>query len=139
MKNIKLPDYELIPSVGLYLEQVTKFVNDYMLKDLNMELTPTMITNYVKLKIVQKGIKKTYTRNQIAQFIIIAYLKTVISMDQIRIIFGYYNLSENTKDFYENFKLSLEGKKIKNDKIASLTSNILSKFELDEMINSLNA
>lgn len=139
MQTIKLPEWELIPSVGLYLEQVTKFVNDYIPSGLNMELTPTMITNYVKLKIVPKGIKKTYTRNQIAEFIIIAYLKTVISMDQIRIIFSHYDLSENTKDFYDNFKSSLEGKKIKNDKITALSSTVLNKIKLDEMIELLTA
>ena len=81
MNKIELPAYENIPDVGLYLDQVTKYVNTYLNKD--YALTANMISNYVKLKIVPKGHKKTYSREHIAYFLLIAYFKIVLSMEQI--------------------------------------------------------
>ena len=75
---MNLPLYENIPDVGLYLDQITKYINYYLEKD--NQLTGSMITNYVKLKIVPKGIKKTYSRKHIAQFMLIACFKYVLSM-----------------------------------------------------------
>ena len=50
---MNLPLYENIPDVGLYLDQITKYINFYLEKD--NQLTGSMITNYVKLKIVPKA------------------------------------------------------------------------------------
>ena len=137
--KIELPKWEFIPDIGLYLEQVNKFVNEYVPKNQGMELTPTMITNYVKLKIVPKGYKKTYSACQIAEFIIIAYLKTVISMDQIRLLFRHYDMNNKTKEFYNLFSSALAGKKTEDDIVNSLVSGISNKIELNEMIDKLDA
>ena len=46
----KLPTFEEIPDVGLYLEQTATFINKYLEPLLGSELTPSMISNYVKKK-----------------------------------------------------------------------------------------
>ena len=131
MQKINLPNYENIPDVGLYLDQVKKYINSYLNEE--YALTSNMITNYVKQKIVPKGYKKTYSRGHIAQFMLIAYFKTVLSMEQIKIIFTYYLKKYSIEEFYNIFVNSSKEEKI----LEALYLNILSKEDIDSMISSL--
>ena len=131
MQKINLPNYENIPDVGLYLDQVTKYINSYLNEE--YALTSNMITNYVKQKIVPKGYKKTYSRGHIAQFMLIAYFKTVLSMEQIKIIFTYYLKKYSIEEFYNIFVNSSKEEKI----LEALYLNILYKEDIDSMISSL--
>ena len=131
MQKINLTNYENIPDVGLYLDQVTKYINSYLNEE--YALTSNMITNYVKQKIVPKGYKKTYSRGHIAQFMLIAYFKTVLSMEQIKIIFTYYLKKYSIEEFYNIFVNSSKEEKI----LEALYLNILSKEDIDSMISSL--
>jgi len=81
--SFTLPSWNEIPDVGLYLDQVTKYLNGF-LKPFGMDVTPSMISNYVKLKIIPREGKKIYSRERIAALIFVAVSKTVLSMDQIR-------------------------------------------------------
>lgn len=81
--SFHLPAWNEIPDVGLYLDQVTKYLNGF-LKPFGMDVTPSMISNYVKLKIIPREGKKIYSRERIASLIFVAVTKTVLSMDQIR-------------------------------------------------------
>lgn len=131
MQKINLPNYENIPDVGLYLDQVSKYINSYLKEE--YALTSNMITNYVKQKIVPKGYKKTYSRGHIAQFMLIAYFKTVLSMEQIKIIFAYYLKKYSIEELYNIFVNSSKEEKI----LEALYLNILSKEDIDSMISSL--
>ncbi len=95
LKEFRLPTYEEIPDVGLYLDQVTKYINSYLENFSDMKVTPSMISNYVKLKLISKATKKTYSREQVAGFIFIVFSKTVLSMNHIQ------HLLELQKDKYE--------------------------------------
>ena len=91
LSNFSLPSYAEIPDVGLYLDQVAKYINNYM-KDLpDMEVTPSMISNYAKKKLIQRVNKKTYTQDQIATLFMISLCKTVLSIDQIKILLEEIN------------------------------------------------
>ena len=126
---MNLPLYENIPDVGLYLDQITKYINYYLEKD--NQLTGSMITNYVKLKIVPKGIKKAYSRKHIAQFMLIACFKYVLSMEQIKKVFDTSN--KNIEEMYKCFVDSGAGYEV----LKSLYANIEAKIELDRMIANL--
>ncbi|MBP3891541.1 MAG: DUF1836 domain-containing protein [Solobacterium sp.] len=96
LAEFRLPTYEEIPDIGLYLDQVVKYINSYFVAFPEMNVTASMLTNYVKLKLVKRINKKTYVREQIALFFFIAMAKTVISMDHIRIL-----IKQNEKDSFE--------------------------------------
>ena len=81
-----MPDYEQIPDVGLYLDQVAKFINSFLTEFPDMQVTPSMISNYAKQKLIDRVNRKTYTRDQIAALIMIVLSKTVISIDHIRMM-----------------------------------------------------
>lgn len=79
-----LPAYDQIPNVGLYLEQVTKFLNEYLEPLGCPPLTGSMISNYVKKDLVENPVKKQYDRERIARLLLIAVGKTVLSLEEIQ-------------------------------------------------------
>lgn len=48
----RLPRYAQIPEVGLYLEQVVRYINARLAPLGESELTGSMVSNYVKQKLV---------------------------------------------------------------------------------------
>lgn len=87
MEEYALPKYQEIPNVGLYLNQVAKFINEYLAPFCDMQMTESMISNYVKKHLVANPVKKQYDRSQIAYLIFIVFSKSVLSMENIRILF----------------------------------------------------
>ncbi len=75
------------PSVGLYLDQTVQFVNGYFRSFCGVELTPSMVSNYVKKGVIDHPIRKKYTRDQIASLMYIAISKTVLSIENIDTLF----------------------------------------------------
>lgn len=94
-KDFKLPKYNEIPSVGLYLEQTAKYISEI---NYNGEpiITGSMISNYVKKGLITNPVKKQYSRDQIAYLIFIAMAKSVLSMEDIKL------LIEMQKEAYPN-------------------------------------
>lgn len=54
----RLPRYAQIPEVGLYLEQVVRYINARLAPLGEPELTGSMVSNYVKQKLVPAPQKK---------------------------------------------------------------------------------
>ena len=69
LPDIRLPRYREIPDVGLYLEQVTKYVSDSLEPLGQGALTGSMVSNYVKKGILASPVRKQYNREQIAHLI----------------------------------------------------------------------
>lgn len=86
LSEYRLPAFEQIPDVGLYLEQTVYFINEH-LKPLNgTNLTSSMVSNYVKQGIIQGPVKKMYYREQIADLFFIAIAKTVLSLNDLKLL-----------------------------------------------------
>ena len=83
VRHFRLPRYEEIPNVGLYLEQVTKYISEYLDPIQEGALTASMISNYVKKHLIDNPVKKQYSRDQIAYLIYIAVAKNVLSLDAL--------------------------------------------------------
>ncbi len=100
-----LPRYEEIPNVGLYLEQTTKYIAEYLVPLQDGAITGSMISNYVKKGLVANPVKKQYDRNQIAYLIFIAVAKSVLSMEDIHSLFvwGLQEKSYTLQRAYDYF------------------------------------
>ena len=83
VQGFRLPRYQEIPDVGLYLEQATKYICRYLSPILETPLTASMISNYVKRGLLSNPVKKQYSRDQIAYLIFIAICKSVLSLDAL--------------------------------------------------------
>ena len=64
----RLPRYAQIPEVGLYLEQVVRYINARLAPLGEPELTGSMVSNYVKQKLVPAPQKKLYQPNILRGF-----------------------------------------------------------------------
>jgi hypothetical protein len=108
----RLPRYPEIPDVGLYLEQTSKYISDYYEPLGKIGLTGSMISNYVKQKLIPRPVRKQYGRDQIAYLIFIAAAKQVLSMDHIRILLTMqqqsYPISTAYNYFCDEFEQALK-------------------------------
>ena len=93
IRAFRLPRYAEIPNVGLYLEQATKYVCEYLAPLGEFSLTPSMISNYVKKGLIANPVKKQYGREQIAYLFFIAVAKSVLSLDALT---GFIQLQQQT-------------------------------------------
>ncbi len=88
IKNFKLPRYNELPTIDLYLDQVIALIESTLkdLKLLNDEpfLTASMVNNYVKKGIVPVTYKKKYSKEHIASIFMVCMYKQVFSMDEIK-------------------------------------------------------
>ncbi len=78
IQRFRLPRYREIPDVGLYLDQTVKYINGFLMVLGDMEITASMVSNYVKKGYISNPVRKQYSARQIAQLFFIAIAKTVI-------------------------------------------------------------
>ena len=74
--NIELPQWEMLPDIGLYMDQVITLITR-MYEPLYGDatcgyLSASMINNYVKAKLIPRPTGKKYGREQIALLTICA-------------------------------------------------------------------
>lgn len=103
LENFHLPRLSEITNVGLYLEQTAKFINQSLALLNQPEITTSMISNYVKLKLIPNPQKKQYSNYHIALLVFISLAKTVISLDDIRYLLTIKNdrsAQERTYDLF---------------------------------------
>ncbi len=82
-----LPRYADLPQMGLYLDQTVQYVNGCFSTFRGVELTPSMVSNYVKKGILSHPVRKKYSREQIASLLYIVVSKTVLPMENIDTLF----------------------------------------------------
>lgn len=101
-----IPRWDELPDIDLYMDQVITFIEKHLCifsdNPSKKVITPSMINNYVKLKLIPKPIKKRYNKVHLAYLIAIYFLKQIVTIEKIRdgIIFqakingkkGAYNL-----------------------------------------------
>ena len=104
---------EDIPSIELYMDQVTTFMDRYLSKNKRTEedktLTKTMINNYTKNDLLPPPNKKRYSKEHIILLIYIYYFKNVVTISDIQVVLkplieGYYDnksASHSLGDVYE--------------------------------------
>ena len=95
IRDFRLPRYQQIPNVGLYLEQTTKYISEYLAPLQEGWITSSMISNYVKKGLIESPVKKRYSRDQIAYLFFIAVAKNVLSLDALA---GFIRLQQQTYD-----------------------------------------
>ena len=86
--SFRLPRYAQIPEVGLYLEQVVRYINARLAPLGEPELTGSMVSNYVKQKLVPAPQKKLYTAEHLARLLFIAVVKPVVPLEGLRLMFS---------------------------------------------------
>ncbi len=112
-----------IPDIDLYMDQVTKFMEDRLKATTrnpgeDKVMTKTMINNYAKNSLLPPPVKKKYSKEHMFLIIFIYYFKNVLSINDIDKIISplksqFFANEEpdgmNVEEVYERIRLTLEG------------------------------
>lgn len=82
-----IPRFNELPRVPLYKDQVITYLEN-LVKEINIDneekiLTPTMLNNYVKQRVVSPPKDKKYNEKHLAYLIVVCLLKQVFSLQEI--------------------------------------------------------
>lgn len=90
LKSIDYVKTEDIPNIGLYMDQITTFMDDQLQACKRYEddkiLTKTMINNYAKNDLLPPPEKKKYSKEHILTLLFIYYFKNLLSISDIQSI-----------------------------------------------------
>ena len=88
--NMALPQWELLPDIGLYMDQVITLMDRTFSPALPKgEMTKSMVNNYVKVGMIPRPVGKKYDREHLAMLLMICVFKQALSMEGGRIeLFG---------------------------------------------------
>lgn len=108
LKRFRLPAWEEIPDIGLYMEQVMALLKQYLdylppeLKE-DQPITAAAINNYVRTKVMPEPRKKRYYRVHIAYLIMICTLKQSLSIAMIQKMIPAGLTEEEIRAIYETY------------------------------------
>lgn len=92
-KKLKSIDYiktEDVPNIGLYMDQITTFMDDQLEACKRYEddkiLTKAMINNYAKNNLLPPPEKKKYSKEHVLTLLFIYYFKNLLSINDIQSI-----------------------------------------------------
>ena len=101
--GFSLPRYRELPAVGLYLDQTVQLVNSCFRGFPGVELTPSMVSNYVKKGVISHPVKKKYSREQLAALLYIVLSKNVLSLENIEMLFRMQRAHCTAAEAYDSF------------------------------------
>ena len=108
LEDFRLPRYADLPDDGLYLKQAETYINRVLAPLGLMEITTSMIRNYVKQGMVENPVQKLYYRDQIGYLICITILKHAASLDCIQQMFAWQRTIYESQMAYDYFCEELE-------------------------------
>ena len=108
VRDFRMPRYDQIPNMGLYLEQTTKYINGYLCPLGCVELTASMVSNYVKKGLIPAPVKKQYYAQHIAYLFFVAIAKNLMSMEDIALLVEMQQSSYTLPVAYDYFCGELE-------------------------------
>lgn len=108
MDSYRLPAWEDIPNIGLYMKQLTSLIKeylDYLPPELKGEelITPAMVNNYVRKKIMPEPEEKKYYRIHIVFLIMICSLKQSLSIPTIQTMIPVDISDDKLKETYDSY------------------------------------
>lgn len=136
-------DMDKIPDIDLYMDQVTTFIEDQLADSKRQNedklLTKTMINNYTKAGLIPPPVKKKYTKNHLISLIMIYYLKSVLSINDIKCVLNAIG-EDNIETTYEQF-IDLQKNEISfvNTSTSKQVMDILPKDISDERTSAILA
>lgn len=137
LSEYTLPEWDKLPSLDLYMDQVIEVVNGYtaelgLFMNDSCVVTKSMINNYVKLKMMPAPEKKKYSRRHIAYILIICILKQALNISTIQKLIPENVSEEDAAEIYTSF--------VKNSKkaysyVAGLADSIAAPILNNELNN----
>ena len=105
LEKFDLPDWDSLPQLDLYMDQVILLLNRYLAPMVREEkyVTASIINNYVRMKVMPPPVKKRYARAHLAYLIIICTLKQSLSISCIQRLLPAEHSEERARTLYTDF------------------------------------
>lgn len=148
IENFNLTEYERLPDIDLYMDQVITYLERYLMpfqtSSLDKQITSSMINNYVKGECIPSPNAKKYNKEHIALILEICMLKKAINIADIKQIIDINYANTDFKETYNDFvkntneKLHTTCNEVKNqlEKIDTNDQTALINLALDLSINA---
>lgn len=119
LNNFSFVDYEKLPDIDLYMDQVVTFLekqlNIFQTSSLDKQITSSMINNYVKGEVISAPISKKYNREHLAAIEEVITLKQVLTIAEVKqILDESYNNVDSKNEAFNAFN------QINNDKMSTV-------------------
>ncbi|HAP56038.1 MAG TPA: hypothetical protein DCQ16_09205 [Spirochaetaceae bacterium] len=105
-------DWEYLPDIGLYMDQLVTCLErrlELFTKAAGGSLiTPSMINNYAKSKIVPRAEGKKYGKEHVALLLTVFTLKRVLSVQDMGSLVGKIGTASEVEEFYGRFRRGME-------------------------------
>lgn len=104
-----LPEWNAIPDLGLYMDQVIVLLEQYLsfipapTGTKERFVTSSTINNYVRLKIMSAPVKRKYHRVHIAYLIMILTMKQSLSISDVQKVIPPDSSEEEVRAVYEDY------------------------------------
>ena len=107
LSEIAPPRFEELPDLGLYMDQVTGYLNRHLasLAPAGEEapLTPSMINNYVKNGHIDRPTQKKYGREQLSALYMLCSLKSNLSIPDAAALVCFLSEGQGARAAYDGF------------------------------------
>ena len=107
MEQFTLPNWEQLPQLELYMDQVILLLRQYLSplqhSGEDKTITTSIINNYVRMKIIPPPVKKKYSRVHMASLIMICILKQSLSISCIQRMLPEEQNEDTLPPLYRNF------------------------------------
>lgn len=107
MEHFDLPDWDALPQLELYMDQViillTQYLGPLTRGEDEKAITASIINNYVRMKIMPPPVKKKYARVHLACLMIICILKQNLSISCIQKMLPEDHSEEAVHALYDDF------------------------------------
>lgn len=108
LKDHSTPDWDMLPDLDLYMDQVITYLERQMRIFVQDEedklITPSMINNYVKHNLIPRPVQKKYSRDHLAYLLAISMLKQVLPITDISNIIKHQTDAMEMEAFYNRFR-----------------------------------
>ena len=133
LENFNLIEYERLPDIDLYMDQVLTYLDRYLMpfqtSSLDKQITSSMINNYVNGECIPSPISKNYNQEHIALILEICQLKKAMSISEIKQIF---DISYNNTDFKETYNDFAKNSNEKLHQICEDVKNNLAEIDTND-------
>ena len=120
-----------IPDIDLYMDQVIGYMKrQHIGFSVSEHLTPAMVNNYVKQKVMPKAAGKRYSREHIAYLTAICLLKQVVSVGEVKTLLDSQMPENDIHEFYDKYVSILDKELVEVDELIKST---MSKTEISEL------
>lgn len=107
IQDLKQADWDKLPDIGLYMDQVQTYIerqlNAFTKPEKDKLLTPAMINNYIKDNLIPRAESKKYSNSHVALLIMIATLKQVLSMQDLKALLADRREQEQVETVYNHY------------------------------------